>query len=159
MSSRLLRLVLYLYPRWWRARYGAEFTALLETTPVNLRTLVNVACSGIKERVLSVRGRDMHLTPTFGAILRRPSAFLPIAMSLTALTMVMTDLAINGIVRGGDEGAIAHIWQLLMAGQMPILLFFAVRWLPRVPGQTLKVLALQIAAALASMAPVFFLNL
>ena len=159
MSSRLLRRLLYLYPRWWRARYGAEFAALLEAGPVNLRTLVNVACSGIKERVRSARGSDVNLHPSFSAVLRHPSAFLPIAMSLTALAMVMTDIAINGIVRGGDEGAIAHIWQLLMAGQMPILAFFAVKWLPRVPGQTLKVLALQIASALASVAPVFFLNL
>ena len=102
----------------------------------------------------------------FGTIIKRPSAFLPLAMSLTALAMVLGSLAsycvVHGtcvIVRETDEGAIAHLWQLLMAGQMPILAFFAIKWLPRAPRPTLYVLALQAGAALASMAPVFFLNL
>ena len=101
---------------------------------------------------------------SFGAMVRHPSAFLPMAMSLTALAMVLGALVhgyvvSHGIVREPDEGAIAHLWQLLMAGQMPILAFFAIKWLPRAPRQTLYVLALQAGAALASMAPVFFLKL
>ena len=44
-----------------------------------------------------------------------------------------------------------------MAGQLPVLAFFAIRWVPRAPRQTLGVLALQAGAVLASMAPVFFL--
>jgi hypothetical protein len=46
-----------------------------------------------------------------------------------------------------------------MAGQMPVLAFFAIKWLPRAPKQTLYVLALQVVAALSSLAPVFFLKL
>jgi hypothetical protein len=46
-----------------------------------------------------------------------------------------------------------------MGGQVPVLLFFVVKWMPRSPKQTLRVLALQAGAALASMAPVFFLGL
>jgi hypothetical protein len=46
-----------------------------------------------------------------------------------------------------------------MAGQLPVLIFFAIRWLPRAPRQTLYVLALQAGAALAAMAPVYLLNL
>jgi hypothetical protein len=65
----------------------------------------------------------------------------------------------HGIVRDSDEGTTAHIWQLLMAGQMPLLLFFAVKWLPRAPRQTLYVLAVQVLAVLAAMAPVYFLGL
>jgi hypothetical protein len=63
------------------------------------------------------------------------------------------------VVRDSDEGAIAHTWQLLMAGQLPLLAYFVFRWLPRAPRQTLYVLALQIGAALAAMAPVYFLGL
>jgi hypothetical protein len=80
-------------------------------------------------------------------------------MSLIALAMVLGDIAIYGVVHQADEGAVAHLWQILMAGQMPIVIFFAIRWLPRAPRQTLYVLALQAGAALASMAPVFFLGL
>jgi len=68
-------------------------------------------------------------------------------------------LATNGVVHQADEGTEAHIWQLLMAGQVPIVGFFAIKWLPRAPRKTLPVLALQVGAALASMAPVFFLHL
>ena len=102
---------------------------------------------------------------TFGTIVRKPSALVPLAMSLTALAVLggayifSVATGHGGLVREPDEGAIAHIWQLLMAGQMPVLAFFAIKWLPRAPRQTLWVLALQAGAALASMAPVFFLNL
>lgn len=101
---------------------------------------------------------------SFGAMVRRPSAFLPLAMSLTALAMVLGALAVglaNGghIVREPDEGDVAHIWQLLMTVQMPIVVFFAVKWLRRAPGQTLSVLALQAGAWLASCAPIYFLHL
>jgi len=100
--------------------------------------------------------RDPH---SFGAIMKKPSASLPLAMSLIALAMVLGHIAIYGVAREADEGAAAHLWQLLMAGQLPIVAFFAIKWLPRVPRQALYVLALQAAAWLASMAPVFFLHL
>ena len=93
------------------------------------------------------------------ALTKRPSAFLPLAMSLTALAFVMGHIAIFGAAREADEGTAAHIWQLLMAGQIPVLAFFALKWLPRAPRAALSVLAMQIAAALAAMAPVFFFNL
>ena len=96
---------------------------------------------------------------SFRAILRHPSAFLPVAMSLAALTLVLGYLVRYGVARQPDEGAVAHLWQLLMAGQLPVLLFFAVKWLPRAPRQSLYVLGLQAGAALASIAPVYFLNL
>ena len=93
------------------------------------------------------------------ALTKKPSAFLPLAMSLTALGVVLGHVAMFGVAHEADEGTAAHIWQLLMAGQMPVLAFFAIKWLPRAPRQTLYVLALQAGAALASMAPVFFLKL
>jgi hypothetical protein len=97
-------------------------------------------------------------------MLTRPSAFIPVAMSLTALPLVvghvLGDVATyGGVVREADEGTIGHLWQLLMVGQMPVLAFFAIKWLPRAPRQTLCVLALQTGAVLASIAPVFFLHL
>ena len=87
-----------------------------------------------------------------------PSACLPVAMSLAALAIVMTYLALHGSAPQPDENAAAHLWQLLMAGQVPIVAFFAIRWLPQSPRKALPVLALQIAAALAAMAPVFLLG-
>ena len=91
-------------------------------------------------------------------ILSHPSAFLPVAMSLAALATVVVFAASHGTAPQADEGTAAHIWQLLMAAQAPIILFFAIKWLPQSPRQALPVLALQVAAALAAIAPVFFLG-
>ena len=84
---------------------------------------------------------------------------MPMAMSLIALAVVLVHILAFGVVREADEVPTARIWQLLMAGQLPILAYFLIRWLPRVPQHTLFVLALQIGAALAAMTPVYFLGL
>jgi hypothetical protein len=91
-------------------------------------------------------------------MLKRPSAFVPVAMSFGALTIVLIVLALHGPAPQADEGAAAHIWQLLMAAQVPIVLFFAIKWVPQSPRQAVPILALQVGAALAAMAPVFLLH-
>lgn len=91
--------------------------------------------------------------------LKKPSALLPLAMSFAALAVVLIHVARFGVAREADEGTSAHLWQLLMAGQVPVVAFFAIKWLPLTPKQALLVLALQIGAMLAALAPVFFLNL
>jgi hypothetical protein len=93
------------------------------------------------------------------ALGKRPSAFVPISMSVVALVMVLATVAVSGVVQGQDEGAVAHLWQILMAGQLPVLAFFLVRWLPRAPKAALSLLAVQILAALSAMAPVYILGL
>jgi len=80
-------------------------------------------------------------------------------MSLAALAVLLAHIVMYGVSRQADEGATAHLWQLLMAGQVPILAFFVIRWLPKAPRPTLMILALQVAAALAAVAPVYFLRL
>ena len=96
---------------------------------------------------------------TLPAIIGKPSAFLPVVMSLAALAVVLFHVAIFGTARAADEGAAAHIYQLLMAAQLPLLLFFAVRWLPRSPKQAAQVMALQAGAVIIALAPVYFLGL
>jgi hypothetical protein len=91
-------------------------------------------------------------------MLKRPSAFLPVAMSLGALATVLLVVAAHGTAPQADEGAAAHVWQLLMAGQVPIVALLGVKWLPRSPGRALSILALQAGVALAAMAPVFLLH-
>ena len=91
--------------------------------------------------------------------MKKPSAWVPLAMSFAALALVLGHVAIFGAAREADEGTAAHIWQILMAAQIPIVAFFAIKWLPRTPKQALLVLALQAGAVLAALAPVFFLNL
>jgi hypothetical protein len=92
-------------------------------------------------------------------MIRRPSAFLPVVMSLAALAIVIIHILRFGTAREADEGTSAHLWQILMAGQLPIIAFFAIKWLPRAPRVALTVLAVQVVAALAATAPVFYLGL
>jgi hypothetical protein len=91
-------------------------------------------------------------------LLKHPSAFIPVGMSLGALATVFIFIALHGTAPQADEGAAAHIWQLLMAAQAPIVLFFAIKWVPQSPRQAVPILALQVVAALAAMAPVFLLH-
>ena len=91
--------------------------------------------------------------------IKQPSALLPIARSLAALAVVLGHIAIFGAVREADEGAAAHLWQLLMVGQIPVVAYFALKWLPRDTGRGWRVLALQAAAAVAACAPVYWFKL
>lgn len=90
--------------------------------------------------------------------LREPTAYVPLAMSFAALALVLVHAALFGIVHQADEGAAAHVFQLLMALQLPLAAFFAIRWLPREPKPALRIIALQAAAGLAAMASVVFLT-
>jgi hypothetical membrane protein len=92
-------------------------------------------------------------------LFKQPSAYLPVAMSVAALGTVLLHLARFGVTHDPDEGAAAHIWQLLMAGQLPVIAFFVIKWLPQAPKEALAILALQVAAILAAAAPVFLLKL
>ena len=88
----------------------------------------------------------------------QPSAFVPLTMSLSALILVLAHAAHYGITHDTDEGAVAHLWQILTAMQLLVVACFAIRWLPRAPRAALKVLALQTGATLANFAAVFWLT-
>jgi len=79
-------------------------------------------------------------------------------MSLAALTVVLGQIALVGVARQADEGTAAHLWQLLILAQAPIVTFFAIKYLPRNPRQALVILLLQGIAVLAALAPVYFLH-
>src|SRR5207248_1936709 len=92
-------------------------------------------------------------------ILKRPSACLPLAMSAAALGTVIVHVALFGAAREPDEGSAAHIFQILIAMQVPIVGYFAITWLPRAPRAALGVLSLQALAILVALTPVFLLQL
>lgn len=80
-------------------------------------------------------------------------------MSFAALAIVIAHLAIYGAGREADEGSTAHVFQLLIAGQLPVVAFFLFRWVPKPLRLAWPVLAVQIAAVCAALAPVYFLHL
>ena len=59
--------------------------------------------------------------------IRQPTVFLPLVMSLVALSMVLVHFAIFGIVEETDEGTAAHIFQLLIVAQAPFIAILAFR--------------------------------
>jgi hypothetical protein len=73
-------------------------------------------------------------------------------------TIVLLHLTFVGVARQADEGAEAHLCQLLMVGQIPVVAFFVLTRLARDPASALRVLGVQAAAALAAMAPVYLLR-
>jgi hypothetical protein len=157
------RILLNLYPATWRRRYGEELEELIGKRPLTVSLALDLARGAL----------DAHLHPELVqpalllaggshvnfSTLKRPSALIPLVMSFAALSLVLGHIAMFGGARQADEGAAAHLWQILMAGQMPVIAFFAIKWLPRTPGQALLVLALQAIAGVAAAAPVFLLKL
>ena len=96
---------------------------------------------------------------TVRALLRQPTGYLPVATSLGAFAMIVWFVAAHGVVHQPDEGAQAHLWQLLVAGQVPLIGYFAFRWLSRARRPALVVLALQTAAfVLLAVAPLWVLG-
>jgi len=81
-------------------------------------------------------------------------------MSFAALAMILVFVAINGFASSGngDEGAPARIFQLIMVAQLPIAGYFAVKWLPRQPKQSLLVLAVQAVTWIIPIVTIIFLE-
>jgi len=162
MNRSLAARLVLLFPPRWRERYGDEFEDLLEREGADVGTLIDVIRAAGWQRALSFWSNGDGNMQTYPAsvmsLARKPSAFLPIAMSLCALAVIGI-VALNGIQREPDEGAAAHIWQMLMAGQLPILTFFAFKWLARDRKAALSVLALQLIGFGAALLPVWLLNL
>jgi hypothetical protein len=111
-----------------------------------------------RDQYIQVR-KPLRSSPVKTSLMTKPSAFLPVAMSFAALATVLVHIARFGAAREADEGTAAHIFQLLIGAQVPIVAFFAIKWLPQARRQALVVLALQAVAGLAALAPVYFLNL
>jgi len=126
-----------------------------ENTENRVRPPARKAWVASIRNTVSLIGKELRMK----LLLKNPSAFLPLAMSLAALATVLLHVAFFGTARQADEGTAAHIWQILMAGQIPIIALFGIKWLPRAPRQALLVLSLQAGAVLAALAPVFILNL
>ena len=83
----------------------------------------------------------------------------PVALSAAALTVVVAALA-TGWDRGlKDEGAAAHLWQLFIGLQAPLVAAFLLTADWRRPLLIGRALALQAAALACAMAPVAIFRL
>ena len=80
-------------------------------------------------------------------------------LSVAALAAFVASLVIGNPAREPDEGTGAHLWQLLMAAQLPLAVLFGITWLPVAPRAAGLVFALQAVAIFANLAVVHSLNL
>jgi hypothetical protein len=90
--------------------------------------------------------------------LRHWSAWLPVAISLFLIALAVRHVAIYGPGMKADEGTEAHLFQLLMPVQALVIAYFAYTWLPKSPRLALGLLAVQLAAAAAVIALVYWLE-
>jgi hypothetical protein len=102
------------------------------------------------KRTVHRRGQIMDV-PFLG----KPSGFLPMVMSLIALGVVLSHFAIYGLLH---EGAAQHVFQILMIGQIPMVGWFAAKWLPQGPKEALLVLLLQAGAGITALTSLYFLT-
>lgn len=91
-------------------------------------------------------------------LMKQPSAWIPMAMSLAALLLVPIHVAQHGFAHEADEGAAARLFQLLIVAEVPIVVYFALKWLPRAPRPAFIVLALQAGAVCLALATVRWLE-
>jgi hypothetical protein len=89
---------------------------------------------------------------------RNPSALIPLLMSVAALAVVAIQVLVFGTARQADEGPSAHLFQLLMVGQVPAIAYFAFASRKR-PSAAMLVIGTQLLAAAVAMAPVALLGL
>jgi hypothetical protein len=102
---------------------------------------------------------DLAMTASLGSLVRKPSAFVPIVMSALALGLIAAVLVgAIPVTPTGDEGTPARLFQLLLVLQVPIIVVFATKWLPRSPRPALVVLMLQAAAALSAIGTIVWLE-
>ena len=129
-----------------------ELQELLEPETADFAGLFDVARAAAFQRLLNLARNGDRMMQTYPAsvmsLAKKPSAFVPVAMSLCAFAVVVGSVATYGsdaLRRETDEGSAAHIVQLLMAGQLPNLPSFAFQWLGRAAKAGVSVLLLQIA--------------
>ena len=101
---------------------------------------------------------DLEKAMSFTSLLKRPTAIIPLFMSLAAFLLIVAVVSTVGVTYQQDEGAAARIFQLLIVLQVPIIAFFAFKWLPQSPRSALMVLLIQASAAVIPVATIIWLE-
>lgn len=93
--------------------------------------------------------------------IHRLAGILPLVLSLAAFALVTSALLFNWVTPqpDGDEGAPAHIFQLLIVAQPPLIILFLATTASNDWRRTGKWLALQAAAIGLALFPVFYFQL
>ena len=101
---------------------------------------------------------------TFTQLMHKPTAYCPVGMSLMALLVVLIAVAVGAttsVAPDGrpDEGPAAHVFQILIVAQLPIVAAFIWRWARGSARGAMQVLMLQALSLVLALAPVFIFRL
>jgi hypothetical protein len=93
-------------------------------------------------------------------LLRTPSAWVPMLLSLAALALIIGFVARYGVVQqpGQDEGSAARIFQLLMLANAAAIGYFVLRWVPTAPKPAIAIVCLQVLLALIPVVTIILLE-
>ncbi|MCB0794742.1 MAG: hypothetical protein KDB88_08400 [Flavobacteriales bacterium] len=81
--------------------------------------------------------------PSERTLFIRLGAWLPMVLSILAIGLVLTHAMVLGRDRAADEGTAAHVFQLLLVLQVPIIALFIRRWFGSDRHRTMRVLGVQ----------------
>lgn len=163
MSSPRLHWLLRLYPRAWRDRYGDELSDLIATERLNGLVVLDVVLGAAKEHMFTTFSKGEKVMAicrgSAGTLARMPSAYMPLAMSALAFLLVLGSILLFGAVRQADEGAAAHLFQLLVIGQVPLVAWSLFQRMKGDKALALAVFGLQAAFLGIALLPVWYFNL
>lgn len=163
MTGPRLHWLLRLYPRAWRDRYGDELSDLIATEPLNGRLVLDVALGAAREHLFTALSKGEKVMAVYrgstAILARAPSAYLPLAMSALALMLVLGSVLLFGAARQPDEGAAAHLFQLLVIGQVPLVAWSLFHRMKGNKAVALAIFGLQGGVLVLALFPVWYLNL
>ncbi len=91
--------------------------------------------------------------------INRTSGIVPIVLSIMAFAVVIVAVLTGWGKGDADEGAAAHIFQLLIVAQAPVILVFVATADWRKVGRVAGLIALQGAGLILAFAPVAYFKL
>ena len=115
--------------------------------------------SNVFRTINGVLGRELWVQLSMMPLLKKPSAWIPIAIPLLFIAYIVSIISFFGVVREKDEGVGAPLFQLWLILEPFMLGYFALTYAPREPKNALIILALQAVAALLPISAVFSLGL
>jgi hypothetical protein len=91
--------------------------------------------------------------------INRVCGIAPMVMSLVAFLLVLVAVSAGWEKGQTDEGSAAHIFQILIAGQVPLILIFLLSADWNKYARVLRTVAFQVLGVLIAMSPVFYFKL
>lgn len=95
----------------------------------------------------------------FKELIKRPSAFVPVLMSITAIIILLYNIMIVGVEQKQGEEIVTGIYEILIIWQLPVIAFFAFKWGSQNFKNGLIVLLIQILAIAAGFILIDYFNL